>query len=433
VAKSIFELDEFKPYAARWQARQRTFKERKSYFDGSIYAGTKGPLGMLGSRLDGSIRPLYLPLARAVHLDAGIVPAGWRLAESAAGFAAAVGTVFEWSDWHTCGMLFVRYGAEFGSVGLKVSDLRDKKRVMVRPISPEVFMLVGADDYDRSAALALCIEARSDASGTFEYAEVISPKDIRTFKDGALFGFGGRPARYDNALGFVPLVESAHLDGGGEIGECTFQDVMPMLDEVNRTASDLAEMIGRDTDPQFYVTGVDDGALKRGDNVWYLPDPTAKAGAVVAPVDIAGILKFIQEIANNVHARLPELAFDDLRSKQQIATATVELQLMELVVKIGLVRPNYDHALADALRMCGRAARTMSQSPNEPMSQIAGLDSDALTFARDREVIPIDPETKARIAKLEAEAAAAAALATPALAGGARENSGVVPNSPSQA
>ena len=73
MSESIFDLDEFKGYAAPWDARQKIFTERESYYDGSVYAGTRKQLKWFGPRLGAAIRPLYLPLARSVVIDAGSV------------------------------------------------------------------------------------------------------------------------------------------------------------------------------------------------------------------------------------------------------------------------------------------------------------------------------------------------------------------------
>ena len=406
MAKSIFDTDEFKPYASEWRERQYVFARRLSYFDGSVYADVRKNLSWLGARVGGQIRGIYQPLFRAVYLDAGIVPAGWALAESSAPLQSAVDTVLRWSDWGKDGSLFVRFGAQYGVSGLKVIDLREKGIVMIKPVDPRTFMLARRGLYDATPRLAVIVESRSGERGErFEYAEVIENERIRTFKDGELFAFDDRKAEYVNALGFVPFVECQHLTDGGALGECTFERAIPLLDEVNAMATDLALTVHDIREPQWYVTGVEDGDVKRGDNIWYLPDANSKAGALAVPVDVKGILDFVREMRDGVHAALPELAFDELRSKNQVATATVELQLMELFIKINLVRPQYDHAFAHALRLAGRVAVTMPTVVGvEPyIKSIGALDSDRLAFDAKREVIPLDPETRARIDLVRAQ------------------------------
>jgi hypothetical protein len=387
---SLFDTDEFKPLARAWQARLKELTRRRAYYDGSVYGKMKQQLGWLWPRLYKGIKPLYLGLARAVDVDAGIIPGGWALAEDAPDtWQPAIDTVFDWSDWARDGVLYIHYGAQYGVVGLKVSDLRDSRIVQIKPLKPTCFMLVEAGDYDTTASMAIYVERKADSGGAeYEYAEVIAAETVRTFRDGQPSAFGGREAAYKNELGFVPFVEAEHKRTGEAFGECTYQQAIPLLDEVNQLASYLADIIAKHAEPQWVVSGSEASDLvKSGDNVWYLPDANAKVTPLVAGVDIAGVLEFIREIRDQVHGALPELAFDELRKKDQIATATLELQLMELVLKIKRCRPNYDHGLADALRMAARAAASMS------IGDIGILDDEALTFDAERPVLPLDPQT----------------------------------------
>jgi len=254
--------------------------------------------------------------------------------------------------------------------------------------------------YDNTPDMSIMIEKREDTDGkTFEYAEVITPSSIRTFKDGMPHGFDGRDPEYTNELKFVPFVEIRHIETGKPFGECTFQKAIRLLDSVNRMASDLKKIIDKNSDPQWAIMGAEPSELNHSsDNVWFLP-ADAKVQILVPQIDIEGVLAFIKEIAVNVEKALPEKAFDDLRRKDQIATATLELQLMELVLKIKRTRPNYDKGLKLALQMAGKAAKTMS------LPEIAVLDDEELRFDDERPILPIDEEgqIKLEIARLELE------------------------------
>jgi hypothetical protein len=391
-SSSIFELDEFKPYEAPWNVRQAELARRERYYDGSIYRKVRENLGWLGPRLYKGVKPLYLPLARAVDVDAGIVPGGWKLSDdAAASWAPALKTLFAWSSWETDGVLFVHYGAMYGCSGLKVADLRDQARVVLKPINPSCFLLVPGAQYDSTPSLALWIEQREGKDGPYEYAEVITSSDVRTFAAGQPIGVDGRPPEYPNDLGFVPFVEARHIETGKLLGECTYQKAIPLLDEVNELASYLADIIKKHAEPQWAIAGAEASDLVRsGDNVWFLPGES-KATPMVAGIDIPGVLEFIREIRDQVHGALPELAFQELVSKTQIATATLELQLMELVIKVHRCRPNYDHGLADGVRMAGRAADSMS------IRDLAALDDEHLGFDAERPVLPLDKETQMRL------------------------------------
>lgn len=388
--QSIFDTDEFKPFRKRWDARLQELMRRRSYYDGSVYHKVKQQLGWLWPRLYKGVKPLYLPLSRAVDADAGIIPGDWALAEDApASWQPAIDTLFDWSDWDRDGVLYVHYGAQYGVSGLKISDLREQRIVQVKPIKPTCFLLVEAGDYDGTPQMAIYVEKRTDSQGEeYEYAEVVTGEAIRTFKDGEAWVFGGRQAEYRNELGFVPFVEIEHMKTGEAFGECTYQKAIPLLDEVNQLASYLADIIAKHAEPQWAISGAEASDLvKGGDNVWFLP-AAATAEPLVAQVDIAGVLEFIREIRDQVHGALPELGFDELRKKDQIATATLELQLMELVLKVKRCRPNYDHGLADALRMAAWAAATMA------LGEISALDDEALAFDGERPVLPLDPQTE---------------------------------------
>jgi len=401
--KSIFELSEFKPYERAWNIRIKTLTTRAKYYDGSIYDDAISGLSWLAPRIGQSIEPLYLPLGSAVDVDAGIIPGGWKLPDDdarAEGWQNAIDTVFDWSNWDTDGVLFVHYGAQYGVSGLRVADLRDVGRVIVQPIDPTLFMTIGMRAYDNTPDMSIMIEKREDTDGkTFEYAEVITPSSIRTFKDGMPHGFDGRDPEYTNELKFVPFVEIRHIETGKPFGECTFQKAIRLLDSVNRMASDLKKIIDKNSDPQWAIMGAEPSELNHSsDNVWFLP-ADAKVQILVPQIDIEGVLAFIKEIAVNVEKALPEKAFDDLRRKDQIATATLELQLMELVLKIKRTRPNYDKGLKLALQMAGKAAKTMS------LPEIAVLDDEELRFDDERPILPIDEEgqIKLEIARLELE------------------------------
>lgn len=402
MAKSIFDLPEFKPFSRRWEQRSALFALRRAYYDGSIYGKRMAAsLGWLAPRLYGSIKPLFLPLARAVDVDAGIVPGGWTWeADTPDPVRLARQRLFDWSDWDTDGVLLVHYGAVFGQSGLKVVDLREQGRVLLVPISPEMYMLVESGQYDSTPRMALWIEEREGDDGPEEYAEVIEAERIRTFVDGEPVGVDGREPEYRNELGFVPFVECYHMRTGHRAGEPTFEKALPLLDEVNGLASYLAEIIKKHAEPQWAIFGAEPSELTHsGDNVWFIPGQ-GDAKILVPDLDIDGVLKFVEAIRSNVHGALPELAFDELRGKDQIATATIELQLLELVLKIKRIRPNYDDALITALQMAGRAARSMG------LAELAVLDDEGLAFDNERPVLPVTRLDEIRLAEAELALAA---------------------------
>lgn len=388
--KSLFDRDEFKPFKAQWDRRQSELARRHDYYTGEVYNRHKYRFGWwLGQRLYRGIRPLFLPFARAVDVDAGIIPGGWAFKQEAPdAWRTARKQLFAWSEWATQGVLYVHYGAIFGVSGLKVADLRDEKKVVIAPVDPRTFTLVRAGGYSQAPVMAITLEQREGADGTpYEYAEVITAQEIMTFRNGQPEGYEGRPERYPNALGAVPIIEVRHIETGTALGECTFQKAMMILDELNELGSYLADIIKKHAEPQNVVTGAAKSELKKGDNVWFLPEG-AKVDSLIAEIDIAGVQGFLTQLSDNVHEALPESAFDELKSKAEIATATLELQLQELVLKVKRARPNYDSGLIKALRLAGKAAADMG------LSDVAPLDDEMLELDNERPVLRADLDTR---------------------------------------
>jgi len=406
---SIFDTAEFKRYKARWKTRTDELARRHAYYNGAIYQKSLDRLKWLKSRISRAVKPLYVPLFRAVNVDAGIIPGEWLFPEEGKQtWEPARKALWNSSQWSTKGVLYVHYGSLYGVSGLKVADLRHEQRVVVAPVDPTRFMLLYEGQYSEAAAMAIWCENRLDEEGKqFEYAEVITPEAIRTFKDGKAAGYDEREAEYKNELGFVPYVEVKHIETGHPLGESTFDNVCPMLDEVNALASQLGDAIEKNVEPQWVIFGADASDLVKGsDNVWFVARE-ARVEPVVPSIDIPGVMEFIREIKENVHDALPELAFDELRKKDQIATATMELQLMELVLKTKRSRPNYDAGLVTAMQMAGKAAKSMN------LSDIAPLDDDELAIDAERPVLPLDPETDIRIQMMQLELERQKALNNP--------------------
>lgn len=403
---SIFDNDEFRPWQNAWYKRLRELTLRASYYDGSIYRGANRELiWILGPRVAKEIKPLFLPLARAVDIDAGIIGGDWEFPPietepKSKIWDAARDVLFDMSHWDTKGILYSHYGAMYGVSGIRVADIREETpRIELQPSRPTCFMLVYQGQYTDKPSMAFWVERKEDAGDIYEYAEVITPESIRTYRNGQLYGYDMREAEYKNEQGLIPIIEILHIDDGTENGECTYQKTIPMLNEVNDLATRLALIIMKNADPQWTISGAEPSDLKRGSSVmWFLPEG-ATVNPVVPMIDIPGVMEFIREIKMGVIESLPELSFDELRKSGQIATQTLELQLMELVIKIERVRPNYDRGLVTAMQMAGRAAKSMG------LSEITPLDDDELILDPDRPILPQMPADKIalRMQKIELE------------------------------
>lgn len=353
---TVFELPEFKPYHNRFLSRLMTFSRYRKYYAGTIYSDTQFKLA---HKLYAETRSLFAFLARAVELDEALVPGvngPWELAESTPqGIIDAQQTLYDWSKWDIVADEWIEDGATLGEAMLKIVPQPDLRTVQMQRLKPELCLLIDKHVTEIGVMpLALIVDrSATDAAGKqYEYAEAITPVEIRTYWNGEPHGYDENPDRYSNPLAFVPVLRTKND------ADCrpTFAKTLPQIDSVNELASYLNDVIGRHAEPQWAVAGAEQGELqKSGHNTWFLPSG-ASVDAILAEIDIEGTLKFVQEIKMETKANLPELAFDDLRAKDQIATETLKVQLIELVAKIWKMRRRYDRGLIDAHRMAANAA-----------------------------------------------------------------------------
>lgn len=373
-SKTVFQRDEFKPLRWTYDQQIRRYGKFDRYYRGTMYESS---VFRVAHKLYAGIKALFLPLARAVDLDVALVPGGWVLSEESLILQPAVDQVLTWSRWLTDGPLYVKFGASMGDAVLKIVDLADVARVLIEALPPHEVVIEPAGRYDPTPALALVVRREQETDGSqHEYAEAVTADRIRTYRDGEPFGYDGREAEYANELGVVPFVKVQHSNEGGTFGSPTFEKTIPLLDSINELASYLADMIGRHAEPQWAIAGAEPANLaKSGDNVWFLPEG-ASVKAILATIDIGGVLAFIEAVKTEMKAGLAELAFDDIRDKNRIATASIELQLAELVAKLKRIRRNYDAGLAEALRLAGVAAATMGLGEIAPLQEGVEFDDD---------------------------------------------------------
>jgi hypothetical protein len=386
--KSIWEDPQFKPYQSTYLGRRRVYLERRRYYDGTVY--DDGAF-RLAHKLYAQTKGIFAFLARAVDLDVALVPgvmAPWGLKENTApATLRSQAQLYEWSDWPIVSDNWLSDGATTGEAMIKI--VPGDGLVQLQRLAAEDCLLGQMMIEGQIVPMALIVvpEMADHAGELYEYAELITPAEIRTFRDGGPHGYEGNPDRYPNPLGFVPVVATNNDTGKRP----TFAKAQPQLDSANELASYLADIIGRHAEPQWAIKGAEPSEMvKSGEAMWYLP-AGAEIEAILAGVDIAGTLEFIREVKMETKSNLPELAFDDLRTKDQIATETLEIQLVELDAKIWKMRRRYDSGLVQAHRMAAMAGAVLG---------IRGLEGLLLPHAMDY-ARPVRPVSRIDMIRLE--------------------------------
>lgn len=360
---SIFDLDEFESIKEGWNNRQTTLRRFWNYYKADYEIGGGSPKSAPGqyvqSLVKNQIKPIFTPLGRAVNLDVALIPGGWRLDADSQIYRDNVQEVFDLSEWDTEGDLLCRWYAAMGEAGIRIVDDPDTGNAYMAPVSPRTYMIGGRP---QNPDWALFVEMR----GEDEYATLFTKENVTTWVEGQNVGFDGRPAKYRQALGRVPLVVALN-DGGDGVPEPTFDDTLTALDQVNQQASHMAAMIFKHVEPQWAAFGTEAADLeKSGDNVWFFPEGS-DIKAVLAAVDFAGLLSFVREIKEEMKESLPELALRDLVGVNRIAAATIELQMAEAVFKIRRLRKPLDTAVGKALEICTGAQTRIRLDKQRPV------------------------------------------------------------------
>ena len=393
MGESIWDLEEFTPYQAAFEARRQRLQLLEGYYKGTMYkpGGLTGvwPLNSYVSQAQKEVKVLFHPLAAAVHTDVALVPGGWELDEDSAALQETVNRVLKVSRWRLLQDAFVHWGAAMGQTTLKIVDIPQEKRAVLYPLRPDMVLPIGGSVYEPALTMAIVVYTEMRNGKQVEVAEVIEPDRVRTFVGGEPMGIGGREAVFSSELGFVPIVDVPFVFTGATLGECTYEAALNPMNEANSAATDLREQIKRHVEPQWAAM-IEDPANnandleKSGDNVWWFPTGSS-IEALVANLDIEGVLNFIKEIKTDVKEQLPEMLIWKLVGLNRIAVPAVEVQLLPLTMKVQRARRSVDEGLARALRMVGRATAVHGGD-----GAVAALDVPELMFEEQRPVIFMD-------------------------------------------
>lgn len=381
--ESVFDaVPDLQLYRIRWEQRCAHYQLLRSYARGTVYSDH--PRLVRALKLYGGIRQILSPLKRAVRVDTAKVPGGWRLDPGnadeqrpavPANVAAAVNQVRAWSNYRDAYGRAVQHGATAGEFALLVVDRQLDRSVQIVPLRPDEVVIGNFAD---ATPFGLIIKpGLVDRAGIYEYAQLITPAEIRVYRSGVLVD------QRANLQRRVPLVFSVYRAGEDGVGECAFAGAAEPLDRVNDAISQVLDVIQRNAEPLTVFSGVSDVDFDPENNAVVLPKADAKAYTVATNLVIGEAMEVIREVKGEFKNLLPQLIFDVLASRNDLAYDTVITLCSELIDHIKAVRTHVDMAVETAERWAIEAAQTMNLFP--------GVDASLHRLDPDRPVIEPGP------------------------------------------
>jgi hypothetical protein len=359
------------------------------YLNNGLYDATMQALYENGIWTAG-MKALRNPAKRTVefhvtHIWPGGIDKALPIVSSNARIVEPIQQVWKWSNWGVKKQLAARWFALFGDWFCKVATSSDSsgkvRRVFLQNIKPELVTDFEVDERGNVTFMRLDIPTAGEVKGGKMYTEVWSRDAgyelfIHNREAGAPVKQLGDPVKAtalaDFGIDFVPFVHSSFMDMGDKRGVGVFTLALDKIDEANRMATRLHQIIFRYNRPTVAImaNGMDatgrplpppkvGGAQAGGyaeehdDDVKSFPG-SSKMEYLVPNLNYSAHLEVINAQMRELEEDLPELSY--YRQKElgsSISGKAVRLLLGQAVDRTLEARGNIESALvrADAMAL----------------------------------------------------------------------------------
>lgn len=388
-----------------------------------------------------AMKPLRNPAYRAVefypaHLWAGELDEALPLVSENERIVEPIRKVWRWSNWGTRKSAAMRSAATCGDLFLKVAQSEDRRRVYIQNLRPEVVTAMQADERGHLTMARLDVESAS--GGRLRWRTELWDKAGQSMQvwlhDRALASIEqlGEPTEVvpfaEFGIDFIPIVHAPFRDIGEERGIGAFTLQLDKIDEANRSASRLHQMLFRNntvfwalqangTDKMgrpFPPPRLDDDVGESpnddpnvatiGDDRMYRLPGNATLTPLVPPIKYVEALEVLRDQMGEIEKDLPELTWHRLRDAGELSGRAVRLMLADAIAKAIEARANLEAGLAraDAMALTIGQVAGIEGFAVEQIGTYQGGDFEH-TFAP-RDVLPADDKERAETMKLDAEA-----------------------------
>ena len=363
---------------------------RAYYLNNGVYEVLDALLAGVGAKRQ-EMRPLRNPAFRVVEFYAaklwpGPLPAALPIVADNAAIVEPIQQVWTWSNWAAEKQAAARWFACYGDMFLKVATKSDDQgrpvRVFLQNLEPQYVTEFDADERGYLSYVRIDIPRQrrvGDELKHYLHTEVWTKAEYRLWEheQAATTPVAqlGRPVEARSlaefGIDFVPIVWQPFRNIGDERGSAAITPALDKIDEANRQATRLHQMLFRYNKPLWAASANAMDAQGRplppprlggepgGDNTLELDDDTivrlpgqATLESLVPNLNYEGALAVLNAQIEEVQRDLPELAYYELRGRE-VSGVAAELLLGDAVDRLLEARGNAEAALvrADAMAL----------------------------------------------------------------------------------
>ena len=386
----------------QFYAQAAAYRYRWAYYNNSAF----DDLAMWSTykstnRLYRFTRSIYNPAARLVDFYCGAIYPGRLTVEKGKKSAvplsentpdplrAAIGQIFQWSNWQENKSVMTRYGAALGDVFLDIVDDAESGTVTLQNVWPGFVTCLELDPTGNVKEYKIEYDTLDDEGDAYHYCKHVDGKHFAIYRDDEIV------AEYANPYGFVAAAWIRHRNEGIDHGAPAMRNVSKW-DELNSLASHIHDQLHKLLAAPVIIGGSGQMSALDADNtpkagnsynnqsrqesLGVLKGPPDVSVHAVSLPDAAGVTPHIERLLAEIEHDHPELTFyTELRGMQNV-TGPAALALMgDVWGLLSDAQAVYDQQLTKALQMAvaiggWRLSQRHWRNPTRQQQAFAGFD-----------------------------------------------------------